>query len=82
MAERVILECNVPKCPTPEDDVKRCRSTIDKITVEIDLCAFHREPIMELRKYANRRRGRGRGRQIDIKVKNPEDIQRRAPRRT
>lgn len=79
MAEKVILVCNIPSCPTPEDDVKRCTSTIEKSTVEIDLCAFHREPIMELRKYANRKRGRGR--QIDLKVQNPEDIQRRSPRR-
>jgi hypothetical protein len=80
VAERVILVCNMEPCPTPEDDVKRVSITVDRSSTETDLCRFHREPVDEIRRRANRKRGRGR--QIEVKVKNPEDIQRRSPRRT
>lgn len=79
MAERVILVCNMPACPTPEDDVKRVSTTVDRSSTETDLCRFHREPVDEIRKHANRKRGRGR--QIELRVKDPKDIQRRSTRR-
>lgn len=75
MADRVrrVRECDVPKCGTPDDDVKRCQSTLeDEGTVVMDLCAFHRAPLMELRRYAHRRVARRRG----ITVTNPADFRR------
>lgn len=76
MAEKIVLVCNVPNCPTPEENVKRCTSTIDKVTVDMDLCELHRAPIMELRKYANDRRRRRRGRIGEIRVVDPSQVPR------
>lgn len=74
MADKVIKvrECDVPKCGTPDDDVKRIESTMeDEGAVVMDLCAFHRAPIMELRRHAHKKvRRRG------IKVTNPADYRR------
>lgn len=72
MADKVIKvrECDVPKCGTPDDDVKRIESTLEgEGTVVIDLCAFHRAPVMELRGYAHRK-ARRRG----ITITRPEDF--------
>jgi hypothetical protein len=77
VAEKIILVCNVPNCPTPEVNVKRCTSTIDKVTVDIDLCDLHRKPIEELRGYANPKRSRRRGRIAEIRVVDPGDIPRK-----
>lgn len=66
-----VLVCNLPDCPTPEENVKRVEDTIDKVTVIMDLCAGHRRPIEELRQFAHKK-GRRRG----IRVTRPEDIPR------
>lgn len=71
MADKVIRvrQCDVPKCPTPEDDVKRIESTMEgEGTVIMDLCVLHRTPIMELRGYAHKKVARRRG----IRVTEPK----------
>lgn len=76
MADKVIRvrECDIPKCPTPEDDVKRIESTLeDEGTVIMDLCATHRAPIMELRRHAHKRVSRRRG----IRVTDPKEVKSR-----
>jgi hypothetical protein len=77
MADKVIKvrECDIPKCPTPDDDVKRIQSTLEgEGTVIMDLCALHRTPIMELRAHAHKKVTRRRG----IKVTEPK---KRTPRK-
>lgn len=77
MVEKIVLECNVPNCPTPAVNVKRCISTVDNVTVEIDLCENDRAPIIELRKYANDKRRRPRrNKMATIRVVDPEQIPR------
>jgi hypothetical protein len=71
VADKVIRmrECDVPKCPTPDDDVKRFESTLEgEGTVIIDLCVLHRAPVMELRGYAHKKVARRRG----IRVTEPK----------
>jgi len=73
MADKVIKvrECDVPKCGTPDDDVRRIESNLEgEGTVIMDLCVFHRAPLMELRRYAHRKTPRRRG----ITVTNPADF--------
>jgi hypothetical protein len=73
VADKVIRvrTCDIPKCPTPEDDVKRIESTLEgEGTVIMDLCATHRAPLMEVRRHAHKKVARRRG----IKVTDPKDI--------
>lgn len=71
MADKVIRvkECDFPNCPTPTDDVKRCRLEVDGKVSVTDLCAGDRasQPIDVLIEHAHRR-SRRRG----IKVTEPK----------
>ena len=77
MADRVIKvrECDIPRCPSPQDDVKRITSDLeDEDTVVMDLCVTHRAPLLELRKYAHKKlRRRG------VRVVEPSQVRRAKP---
>jgi hypothetical protein len=66
-----IRVCNLPDCPTPEDEVKRVEISIEKTTFQVDLCETHRAPVDDLAEYAHKRRRR-RG----IQVVSPDEIPR------
>ena len=65
--------CDIPRCPTPEDDVRRIESTMEgEGTVIMDLCRTDRAPLMELRKHAHKKATRRRG----IRVTDPSQVRR------
>jgi hypothetical protein len=72
MADKVIRvrECDIPNCPTPQDNVLRITSDLEgEDTVIMDLCVQHRQPILELRKHAHKKlRRRG------IRVVEPSEV--------
>lgn len=69
MADKVIRvkECDIPNCPTPDDNVVRVTSTLQGAgTVVMDLCALHQTPILELRKHAHKKVAARRRRGIQV----------------
>lgn len=73
-----VLECNIPKCMTPQDDVERIEITFKRRTYVADLCATDRkaQPVEEVIRYAHKQSVRRRS---GIKVVDPGDIPRGRP---
>lgn len=76
MAEKVIRVkvCDVPKCPTPEDDVRRCGAHIDSTHRTFDLCATHQGPLRKLLEQIPRGASRRKTKGIAGKVVPIEEI--------
>lgn len=64
----MILGCDLPECPTPDEDVKRVTIRIDSDVQVIDLCGNDRATLLgEVLRYARsnkKRKTRRRGIQV------------------
>jgi hypothetical protein len=75
MAEKTILQCDLPECATPENDVKRVMITVDGKQYRIDMCADDRAGLLEdILKFASRVKETSAPRRRGIKVTDPADF--------
>jgi len=74
MAERVIRICDIPDCPTPEDNVRRCTVGIHGPARQPELCEGHQAPLRELLDLLPKPRARTKTKGIAGKVVPIESI--------
>ena len=76
MAEKILRVriCDVPECPTPEDDVRRCGVHINSTNRTFDLCVTHRGPLRELLDWIPRGATRRKTKGLAGKVVPVEEI--------
>lgn len=76
MADKVfkVKVCDMPGCPTPQDDVRRCTLGVNGVPRRPDLCVTHRKPLEQVLEALPRTTGASKTKGIEGKVVRPEDI--------
>lgn len=74
MAEKVIRICDIPDCPTPEVDVRRCTVGVHGPARQPELCENHQAPLRELLDQLPKARARSKTKGIAGKVVAIGDI--------